>query len=356
MAGPAAARQLLDADAPRRGRTRCRSPMPAALLTDERRLFYVAVTRARERLVHDRDVGHRRPRGTPVAIARRDRPRAARSGDRDRRTCCRRHRWSRGCGARCAIPTSTTELRARLPRLSRRPRRRGRRRRRAAGAGRVAGPLVGAAGGDGRRRSRCATPTGRSSCPARRSRRSTGARARGSSTARRRRPSRRRPRKDSGRSCTPSPRRSSSASCPPSSTRSSNASTRSGICCPTTRGGKRCATHDEATRGAASGSWPGTRPTTASASSAEVKFEVAVGDDIVMRGRADRIELDADGGLVVVDLKTEQHSPPRTSGSRPMRSSASTSSSMRQGAFKRLVDDARRRRARAAAQGGAAAR
>lgn len=43
--------------------------------------------------------------------------------------------------------------------------------------------------------------------------------------------------------------------------------------------------------------------------SAEVDFEVAVGEDIVVRGRADRIELDADGGLVVVDLKTSRNPP-----------------------------------------------
>jgi superfamily I DNA/RNA helicase/RecB family exonuclease len=43
--------------------------------------------------------------------------------------------------------------------------------------------------------------------------------------------------------------------------------------------------------------------------SAEVDFEVAVGDDVVVRGRADRIELDDAGGLVVVDLKTSRNPP-----------------------------------------------
>jgi RecB family exonuclease len=43
--------------------------------------------------------------------------------------------------------------------------------------------------------------------------------------------------------------------------------------------------------------------------SAEVAFEVAVGDDIVVRGRADRIEVDDAGGLVVVDLKTSRTPP-----------------------------------------------
>ncbi|HVT20952.1 MAG TPA: ATP-dependent DNA helicase [Mycobacteriales bacterium] len=42
---------------------------------------------------------------------------------------------------------------------------------------------------------------------------------------------------------------------------------------------------------------------------AEVSFEVAVGDDVVVRGRADRIELDDEGGLVVVDLKTSRYPP-----------------------------------------------
>jgi superfamily I DNA/RNA helicase/RecB family exonuclease len=42
---------------------------------------------------------------------------------------------------------------------------------------------------------------------------------------------------------------------------------------------------------------------------AEVNFEVAVGDDVVVRGRADRIELDANGALVVVDLKTSRNPP-----------------------------------------------
>ncbi|HVY10701.1 MAG TPA: ATP-dependent DNA helicase [Mycobacteriales bacterium] len=43
--------------------------------------------------------------------------------------------------------------------------------------------------------------------------------------------------------------------------------------------------------------------------SAEVDFEVAVGPDVVVRGRADRIELDDTGGLVVVDLKTSRNPP-----------------------------------------------
>jgi RecB family exonuclease len=43
--------------------------------------------------------------------------------------------------------------------------------------------------------------------------------------------------------------------------------------------------------------------------SAEVDFEVPVGDDVVVRGRADRIELDADGRVVVVDLKTSRNPP-----------------------------------------------
>jgi RecB family exonuclease len=42
---------------------------------------------------------------------------------------------------------------------------------------------------------------------------------------------------------------------------------------------------------------------------AEVEFTVAVGADVVIRGRADRIELDDQGRVVVVDLKTTK-SPP----------------------------------------------
>jgi superfamily I DNA/RNA helicase/RecB family exonuclease len=42
---------------------------------------------------------------------------------------------------------------------------------------------------------------------------------------------------------------------------------------------------------------------------AEVEFEIAVGDDIVIRGRADRIELDDQGRVVVVDLKTGKYPP-----------------------------------------------
>jgi RecB family exonuclease len=42
---------------------------------------------------------------------------------------------------------------------------------------------------------------------------------------------------------------------------------------------------------------------------AEVEFTVDVGDDIVVRGRADRIELDQQGHVVVVDLKTSKHPP-----------------------------------------------
>jgi superfamily I DNA/RNA helicase/RecB family exonuclease len=42
---------------------------------------------------------------------------------------------------------------------------------------------------------------------------------------------------------------------------------------------------------------------------AEVKFEVELGDDILLRGFADRIELDEQGRVVVVDLKTGKNSP-----------------------------------------------
>jgi RecB family exonuclease len=45
-------------------------------------------------------------------------------------------------------------------------------------------------------------------------------------------------------------------------------------------------------------------------SAAEQSFEVPLGDDIVLRGRADRLELDEDGRLVVVDLKTGKYPPP----------------------------------------------
>ena len=43
---------------------------------------------------------------------------------------------------------------------------------------------------------------------------------------------------------------------------------------------------------------------------AEMEFVVDHGDDVVLRGRADRLERDADGRLVVVDLKTGKY-PPR---------------------------------------------
>jgi RecB family exonuclease len=46
-----------------------------------------------------------------------------------------------------------------------------------------------------------------------------------------------------------------------------------------------------------------------SCAGAEVSFDVEVGDDIVIRGRADRIEVDDQGRVVVVDLKTGKHSP-----------------------------------------------
>jgi RecB family exonuclease len=42
---------------------------------------------------------------------------------------------------------------------------------------------------------------------------------------------------------------------------------------------------------------------------AESDFEVPLGDDIVLRGRADRLELDESGRLVVVDLKTGKYPP-----------------------------------------------
>jgi RecB family exonuclease len=46
-----------------------------------------------------------------------------------------------------------------------------------------------------------------------------------------------------------------------------------------------------------------------SCAGAEVEFAVNVGDDIVIRGRADRIELDEQGRVVVVDLKTGKYPP-----------------------------------------------
>jgi superfamily I DNA/RNA helicase/RecB family exonuclease len=42
---------------------------------------------------------------------------------------------------------------------------------------------------------------------------------------------------------------------------------------------------------------------------AEVDFAVDYGDDVVLRGRADRLERDADGCVVVVDLKTSKYPP-----------------------------------------------
>jgi superfamily I DNA/RNA helicase/RecB family exonuclease len=42
---------------------------------------------------------------------------------------------------------------------------------------------------------------------------------------------------------------------------------------------------------------------------AEVDFAVDYGDDVVLRGRADRLERDADGRVVVVDLKTSKYPP-----------------------------------------------
>jgi len=44
---------------------------------------------------------------------------------------------------------------------------------------------------------------------------------------------------------------------------------------------------------------------------AEQGFDVPIGDDIVIHGRADRIELDDEGRMVVVDLKTGKHAPPK---------------------------------------------
>jgi RecB family exonuclease len=42
---------------------------------------------------------------------------------------------------------------------------------------------------------------------------------------------------------------------------------------------------------------------------AEVGFAVDFGDDVVLRGRADRLERDAEGRVVVVDLKTSKYPP-----------------------------------------------
>jgi RecB family exonuclease len=53
--------------------------------------------------------------------------------------------------------------------------------------------------------------------------------------------------------------------------------------------------------------WHATNPRTCAG--AEINFEVAVGGDVVIRGRADRIELDDQGRVVVVDLKTSKYPP-----------------------------------------------
>jgi RecB family exonuclease len=42
---------------------------------------------------------------------------------------------------------------------------------------------------------------------------------------------------------------------------------------------------------------------------AEVEFAVPHGDDVLLRGRADRLERNGDGGVVVVDLKTSKNPP-----------------------------------------------
>ncbi len=84
----------LDANGPRP------PPTPGALLTEERRLFYVALTRARTRLVVTAvsgvdDLADRPSRflaETGLAVPERARVTPP---------SCRRHRWSRGCGAPC---------------------------------------------------------------------------------------------------------------------------------------------------------------------------------------------------------------------------------------------------------------
>jgi RecB family exonuclease len=53
--------------------------------------------------------------------------------------------------------------------------------------------------------------------------------------------------------------------------------------------------------------WHATNPR--ECAGAEVEFNVTVGADVVIRGRADRIELDDHGHVVVVDLKTGKYPP-----------------------------------------------
>ena len=70
----------------------------------------------------------------------------------------------------------------------------------------------------------------------------------------------------------------------------------------------------------------------------------------MLRGRADRIELDDDGQLFVVDLKTGKYPPTdKTLGPDPQLGVYQLA--VREGAFADRVVDTRRRRAAAAAQG-----
>ena len=78
------------------------------------------------------------------------------------------------------------------------------------------------------------------------------------------------------------------------------------------------------------GSSPGTTPTPARCVGIEAGFRAVLdlpdGERVRLDGYADRIELDADGRVVVVDLKTGRTKPTGQVGARPTSSSASTSS------------------------------
>ena len=293
----------LDVDGPRS------APSPAALLTEERRLFYVALTRARSRLVvtavsgvddlADRpsrfldetglavpDAGpgpHRRAVGT---VARRSAA-ADVAGPRGRSGDCaprRRSGWP-------SWPTRPTTDGVALAARRRPP------------------ALVGDGGGDRRATAGAAHGRSRSRSRGRPSHRSRPARGHGSSTGRPRRARPRRPRRGSARWSTPSRRRSPSATVPAELDALVERLDTVWPALPFDAPWQRVRERAGRDRGARpvpalaaaepSVGWPGrSRSST-----------VSLGDDIVLRGRADRLELDEAGRLVVVDLKTGKYPP-----------------------------------------------
>ena len=296
----------------------CRRSSTRELLTEERRLFYVACTRARQRLVV-----------TAVASADDEGEQPSRFlGElADRRRCT----TAAARAGRCRWPGLVSDLRQHLADPDTPP---GAARGRGAppqgagaGVGRRAGPLVPQADPATWWGTRAASL---SAHPVRAGRPAGAALGQHADRADdlpdpalpvprgRRRDRAPTSRPTSARSCTRSPSGSAPASSRPAPTTptcSWSTSTRCGSASSSApRGPRRASTPGSGRPWPAS--WPGTTPTPAPSSARRPAFttvvELADGEQVRLGGYVDRLEVDHDGRVVVVDLKTGRTKPSGT--------------------------------------------